>query len=155
MNRRFMQIAIDLALAGVQEKNHGPFGAVIIRRDDLVGAGVNQVTARLDPTAHAEISAIRDACLRLNTFSLQGCEIYTSCEPCPMCLGAILWARLDKVYYGATRYDAATIQFSDEDFYEEIKKDPSSRNVPMVQIMRNECLELFSAWEKNLAKVPY
>src|SRR5580658_9309172 len=107
MNKEFMQLAIEMAIDGVKKNGSGPFGAVIVKGKELVGIGINQVTRALDPTAHAEICAIRDACLKLRTFSLAGLEIYTSCEPCPMCLGAIHWARLDKIYFGASREDAA------------------------------------------------
>jgi guanine deaminase len=155
MNLRFMQISIEIALEGIEKKSHGPFGAVIVRGNDLIGLGTNQVTSTNDPTAHAEINAIRDACKKLNTFSLKGHAIYTSCEPCPMCLGAIYWARLDKIFYGATRSDAARVNFDDHQFYEEIKKPPLKRSIPMTQIMRNECVKIFDAWRENTKKIHY
>ncbi len=155
MNQDFMKLAIEMAIDGVKKKGSGPFGAVVVKGNELVGMGINQVTKGLDPTAHAEIVAIRDACQRLRTFSLVGLEIYTSCEPCPMCLGAIYWARLDKVYYGATREDAAKINFDDRHFYEEIKKDPSERKVPMNQLMRDECIKIFDTWANFDEKILY
>lgn len=155
MNPEFMQLAIEIAVDGVKKKGSGPFGAVVVKGGELVGIGTNQVTKNLDPTAHAEVCAIRDACQRLRTFSLSGLEIYTSCEPCPMCLGAIYWARLDRVYYGASRDDAAKIQFDDHHFYEEMKKQPSERQVPMKQIMREECLKIFDAWTSLDEKIHY
>lgn len=155
MNPEFMRLAIEIATDGVKKKGTGPFGAVIVKGGELVGIGTNNVTRGLDPTAHAEICAIRDACLRLRTFSLSGLEIYTSCEPCPMCMGAIYWARLDKVYYGATRADAAKINFDDHHFYEEIKKHPKDRKIPMNQIMREECIKIFDAWTSLDEKVHY
>lgn len=155
MNERFMQVSIELALEGIEKKGHGPFGAVVVKDNDIVGVGTNRVTKTLDPTAHAEICAIRDACARLNTFSLKGCVIFTSCEPCPMCLGAILWSRLDKIYYGATRDDAKKANFDDHEFYEEIKRAPEKRNVPMLQMMRSESVKLFDAWERFGDRIPY
>lgn len=155
MNKDFMKLAIEIAIDGVKKKGSGPFGAVIVKGNELLGMGINQVTKGLDPTAHAEIVAIRDACQRLRTFSLAGLEIYTSCEPCPMCLGAIYWARLDKVYYGATREDAAKINFDDHYFYEEIKKAPSERKVLMNQIMRDECIKIFDTWTNFDEKIHY
>lgn len=154
MNSRFMQTAIEIALKGINQ-GHGPFGAVIVQKDQIVGMGTNQVTKNLDPTAHAEVSAIRNACHKLNTFSLAGCTLYTSCEPCPMCLGAIFWARLDTVYYGATRADAARANFDDHYFYEELKKPLPKRAIPMNQLMRLDALTIFSAWEALGDKVPY
>lgn len=150
-----MRLAVELALEGVKKKGSGPFGAVIVKGGELVGMGINQVTRGLDPTAHAEIIAIRDACQRLRTFSLQGLEIYTSCEPCPMCMGAIYWARLDKIYYGATRDDAAKVNFDDRYFYEEIKKEPAERKIPMNQLMRDECIKIFDSWTSLDEKILY
>jgi guanine deaminase len=155
MNNRFMALSIELALEGIHQKGHGPFGAVIVKNDNVVGIGTNQVTKNLDPTAHAEITAIRDACRKLNTFALNGCEIYTSCEPCPMCLGAIFWSRLDRVYFGATRDDAAKANFDDHHFYEEIQKPLHQRKTPMLQLMRSDCIKLFNAWEALGSKIPY
>ncbi len=155
MNERFMQLSIELALEKMEIKGHGPFGAVVVKGAEVVGVGTNQVTKTLDPTAHAEICAIRDACARLKSFSLRGCEIYTSCEPCPMCLGAIFWARLNRIYFGATRADAAHANFDDRKFYEEIEKPHHERAVPMVQMMRSSCLKLFDAWETAESKILY
>lgn len=154
MNPRFMQVSIELALEGL-EKGHGPFGAVVVKGNDLVGFGTNRVTSTSDPTAHAEICAIRHACTNLKTFSLTGLDIYTSCEPCPMCLGAIYWARIDKIYYGATRSDAARVKFDDHRFYEELSKPPELRAIPMVQLNRDDCIKVFDAWERNGQKIPY
>jgi guanine deaminase len=155
MNEKFMQLSIELALEGIEKQGHGPFGAVIVKGGELIGVGTNRVTKSLDPTAHAEISAIRDACVNLKEFSLSGCEIYTSCEPCPMCLGAIFWSRLDRVYFGATRLDAKNADFDDGMFYDEIVKPMEKRLVPMVQFMRPDCLKLFEAWATCSDKVPY
>ncbi len=155
INPDFMQLAIDLALEGINNEQSGPFGAVIVKQGEIIGVGTNRVTSSKDPTAHAEVSAIRNACLKLNNFSLAGCEIYTSCEPCPMCLGAIFWARLDKIYYAANRADAARANFDDSLFYEEIKKAPEQRLIPMTQIMHQESLKIFSAWDQNTNKIPY
>jgi guanine deaminase len=154
MELRFMQVAIEMALLGI-EKGHGPFGAVIVQGNDLIGSGTNRVTSQNDPTAHAEICAIRDACHNVKTFSLTGATIYTSCEPCPMCLGAIYWARLDRIYYGATCEDAAKINFDDYKFYEELGKPFESRSIPMIQVNRKDCIRVFDAWENNSAKIPY
>lgn len=155
MNEKFMRVSIELALEGIANKGHGPFGAVIVKDDSLIGFGTNRVTSTNDPTAHAEICAIREACQTLNTFCLSGCEIYTSCEPCPMCLGAIYWARLDRIFYGATRADAARVNFDDHLFYEEINKTPELRIIPMIGLMRTECIKVFDAWAAYETKIPY
>lgn len=154
MKPDFMNAAIRLALENI-EQGHGPFGAVVVKNGNIVGMGTNRVTSMNDPTAHAEISAIRNACEKLATFCLSGLEIYTSCEPCPMCLGAIYWARLDRIYYAATRHDAAKINFDDYRFYEELNTPPESRAIPMKQIMRDEALSIFSAWEAFAGKIHY
>lgn len=150
-----MELAISLALDGIRSKGHGPFGAVIVKNGDVVGTGINNVTLDNDPTAHAEVCAIRDACKNIKDFSLKGCEIYTTCEPCPMCLGAIFWARLDRIYFGATRDDAALINFDDHKFYEEIAKPPQMREVPMNALSRADCLTIFNAWVLLSEKVHY
>ncbi|MEA3505674.1 MAG: nucleoside deaminase [Bacteroidota bacterium] len=150
-----MAKAIDLALENVKSGNGGPFSAIVVKDGEIVGKGVNCVTATNDPTAHAEVSAIRDACKNLGTFQLDNCEIYTTCEPCPMCLGAIYWARPAKVFYGTTKYDAAEINFDDQFIYDEIEKDKKDRSIPMVQIMRQESLEIFKAWSEKLDKIEY
>jgi len=155
MNERFMELCIELALDGMEKKGHGPFGAAIVKGNELVAVGTNQVTSTWDPTAHAEISAIRDACSRLKTFSLEGLEIYTTCEPCPMCLGAIFWARLSAIYFGATRLDAASANFDDRYFYEEIEKPPQKRHIPMKEIMRESCIQIFDAWKASGNKISY
>lgn len=155
MENKFMQISIELALEGIEKKGHGPFGAVVVKDKEIVGYGTNQVTVTPDPTAHAEICAIRDACRRLKDFSLKGCEIYTSCEPCPMCLGAIYWARINKIYYGASRVDAALANFDDHNFYEELSKPIDLRAIPMQQMMRTDCVKIFDAWEALAEKVLY
>ncbi len=154
MKPQFMQMAIDLALQGI-EQGHGPFGAVIVRGDELIGIGTNRVTSTNDPTAHAEVCAIRHACEKLNNFSLTGLEIYSSCEPCPMCLGAIYWSRLDRIYYGATREDAAKINFDDQHFYDELNKDPAARTIPMISLLRQESLRVFDAWMSFSEKIHY
>jgi guanine deaminase len=133
----------------------GPFGAVVVQGNRIVGRGYNQVTSSLDPTAHAEIVAIREACQRLNTFHLEACDLYTSCEPCPMCLAAIYWARLRRVYYGNTRADAAKIQFDDDFLYSEIARPIARRQLKMKQLLRSEALEAFQEWELKPNKIRY
>lgn len=149
-----MRMAIELSVQNVREGG-GPFGAVIARQGEVVATGTNRVTANLDPTAHAEVSAIRAAAARLGTFDLSGCEIYTSCEPCPMCLGAIYWAHLDKVYYGNTKRDAASIGFDDAFIYEELALDPSKRRLKMEALLPDEAIAAFEAWRDKTDKVPY
>lgn len=149
-----MRMAIELSVQNVREGG-GPFGAVIARKGEVVATGTNRVTANLDPTAHAEVSAIRAAAARLGTFDLSGCEIYTSCEPCPMCLGAIYWAHLDKVYYGNTKRDAASIGFDDAFIYEELALDPSKRRLKMEALLPDEAIAAFEAWRDKTDKVPY
>ena len=155
MNQRFMKIAIEQALKGMEQNLGGPFGAVIVKGDEILSMASNHVTSDFDPTAHAEICAIRAACLNLKDFSLNGCEMYTSCEPCPMCLGAIFWSRLDRVYFGATRFDAAKINFDDHHFYEEMKKNPSQRDVPMFQLLQDDCVKVFDIWAAKTNKILY
>lgn len=155
MNKKFMEHAVSLALNGLKSTGHGPFGAVIVKNNDIIGTGINNVTLLNDPTAHAEVSAIRDACHNLNDFSLKGCEIYTTCEPCPMCLGAIMWSRIDRIYFGATREDAARIDFDDRKFYDEIAKPPHLREIPMTSLARENCLEIFRAWTQLNDKKHY
>lgn len=133
----------------------GPFGAIVVRRDEVVGCGQNRVTLLNDPTAHAEILAIRQACETRGTFRLTGCELFTSCEPCPMCLGAILWARLDRVWYANTRADAAAIGFDDRAFYDELARPANQRSVPMTPLLREEALAAFDAWEDTDDKHTY
>lgn len=150
MIRRAIQISIDNITKG-----GGPFGAVIVKDGIIVGEGANQVTLGNDPTAHAEIVAIRQACKNLNNFSLEGCEIYTSCEPCPMCLSAIYWARISKIYFGNNKSDAAKINFDDNFIYQEIAKDPSERTIPMLELAREEAQKAFEIWQQKTDKTPY
>src|SRR5271156_3767835 len=147
INEDFMREAIRLSLAKMRGNCGGPFGAVVVRKGKIIGRGWNRVTSANDPTAHAEISAIRDACKKLKSFRLDDCEIYTSCEPCPMCLAAIYWARLKKVYYANTRKDAARIQFDDDLIYKEVATPISHRKIPMKNLLREEALKVFAEWK--------
>ena len=133
----------------------GPFGAVIVRNGEIIARGENRVTVCNDPTAHAEVSAIREAAARMGTYDLSGCEIYSSCEPCPMCLGAIYWARLDRLYYAGTRADAANVGFDDAHIYEELPLDPSQRELPTESLLREEAQLVFEAWAKKADKKEY
>ncbi len=153
--RAFMNEAIKMAVSGVASGEGGPFGAVVVKDGKVVGRGNNRVTSINDPTAHAEVVAIRDACKNLNTFQLEGCEIYTSCEPCPMCLGAIYWARPSKVYFGCNKNDAAAIDFDDDFIYKEISIPNSQRKIPFVGFMRDEAMAAFNAWTDKKDKVSY
>src|SRR5487761_2789471 len=153
MKEKFMRAAIRLSHSKMQANCGGPFGAVVVRQGKIVGRGWNQVTSTNDPTAHAEVSAIRDACKKLKTFQLEDCELYTSCEPCPMCLAAIYWARFKKVYYGNTRKDAAKIDFDDDLIYREVARPIAKRIIPMKQLLRPEALEVFKAWQNKTDKV--
>ncbi len=150
-----MRAAIRLSLAKMKAGCGGPFGAVVVRKGKIVGRGWNQVTSTNDPTAHAEVTAIRDACKKLKTFQLDDCELYTSCEPCPMCLSAIYWARFPKVYYANTRKDAAKIDFDDDLIYREVAKPIARRLIPMKQLLRSEALAVFKAWMAKTDKVRY
>ena len=150
----FMRQAIALAVENIKNGG-GPFGAVIVKDGKVVATGANRVTANNDPTAHAEVSAIRAACTKLGTFDLSGCVIYTSCEPCPMCLGAIYWAHLDKIYYGANQYDAAEIDFDDSFIYRELELAPEKRNKPVENILHDEALAPFKAWKEKEDKIRY
>lgn len=149
-----MQRAIDLSKASVRNGG-GPFGAVIARNGEIIAEGSNCVTIDCDPTAHAEVSTIRKAAKKLGTFDLSGCEIFTSCEPCPMCLGAIYWAHLDKIYYANDRKDAAKIGFDDDFIYEELNLKPSDRQKPSEILMREEALEAFRMWQEKEDKTEY
>lgn len=149
-----MRKAIELSIKSVRNGG-GPFGAVIAREGEIIAEGSNGVTIYNDPTAHAEVTAIRKACEKLGTFDLTGCEIYTSCEPCPMCLGAIYWAHLDKVYYANDRKDAADIGFDDDFIYQEIEVKPQYRKKPSEILMREEGLEAFRIWNKKTDKIEY
>lgn len=155
MTNPFMARAIQLSIENVRSARGGPFGAVVAQAGKIIAEGVNCVTAMNDPTAHAEVVAIREACRKLQLFELKGCEIYTSCEPCPMCLGAIYWARPDRVYFGNTAADAAKAGFDDSLIYLEISQPHSQRKIPMIQLMRDEALEAFRAWEQQPNKLPY
>jgi tRNA(Arg) A34 adenosine deaminase TadA len=155
MKETFMRAAIRLSLSKMRAGCGGPFGAVVVRKGKIVGRGWNQVTSTNDPTAHAEVTAIRDACRRLKTFQLDDCELYTSCEPCPMCLSAIYWARFKKVYYANTRKDAARIQFDDDLIYREVAKPIARRIIQMKQLLRPEALAVFVEWKNKADKIRY
>jgi tRNA(Arg) A34 adenosine deaminase TadA len=155
MNEKFMREAIRLSLREVRRGQGGPFGAVVVRDGKVVGRGRNQVTSANDPTAHAEIVAIRAACKRLGMFRLDGCVLYTSCEPCPMCLSAIYWARVGNVYYANTRKDAARIDFDDDFIYREVALPIRRRKLRMKQLLREEALVAFAEWQRKPNKVPY
>lgn len=150
----FMRQAIGLAVENVRNGG-GPFGAVIVKNGRVVATGVNRVTPDNDPTAHAEVCAIRAACRKLGTFNLEGCVIYTSCEPCPMCLGAIYWAHLDKIYYGANQHDAAAVNFDDSFIYRELELKPADRKKPVENLLHDEALAPFNAWSAKSDKVEY
>jgi tRNA(Arg) A34 adenosine deaminase TadA len=150
-----MRAAIRLSCEKMRRNDGGPFGAVVVRKGKIIGRGWNRVTSTNDPTAHAEIMAIRDACKKLKTFRLDDCELYTSCEPCPMCLAAIYWARLKKVFYANTRKDAARIQFDDDLIYREVAEPVSRRKIPMNQLLRPEALKVFAEWKNKADKVLY
>lgn len=150
-----MQRAIELSLKNVHSNQGGPFGAVVVQDEKIIGEGANQVLATNDPSAHAEVVAIREACRKLNTFALPGCDIYTSCEPCPMCMGLIYWARPKMVYYANTAEDASKIGFADALIYRELALPAQQRSLKMEQVMRREALEAFAAWEKKPNKIPY
>jgi len=154
MKNEFMNRAIELSLESVN-KGGGPFGCVIVKDEKIVSEGSNKVTSSKDPTAHGEIVAIREACKKINNFSLSGFELYSSCEPCPMCLSAIYWARIDKVYFANTRQDAQKIDFDDSLIYSEFQKNIDKRKIPMVQMMRSEALKAFELWDKKTDKVKY
>ena len=152
---KFMLEAIRLSKSGMDNNEGGPFGCVIVKNDIIIGRGNNKVLCNNDPTAHAEITAIRDACKNLNSFQLDGCEIYTSCEPCPMCLGAIYWARPKIVYYANNRDDAAKIGFDDSMIYTEMKVEIPERKIPLVSLCRQDALNIFEAWAKQDVKKVY
>jgi tRNA(Arg) A34 adenosine deaminase TadA len=151
---KFMGEAIRLANESVRHGG-GPFGAVIVKDGKIIAGSSNSVTIDNDPTAHAEVNAIREACRKLGTFDLIGCRIYTSCEPCPMCLGAIYWAHIERIYYGNTRKDAHDIDFADDFIYEELDKSLDERTVPIIPMMRDEALETFRLWREKTDKIEY
>ncbi|MBQ2024122.1 MAG: nucleoside deaminase [Alistipes sp.] len=151
---KFMQQAIDLSIENVANGG-GPFGAVIVRDGEVIATGTNRVTANCDPTAHAEVSAIRAACAKLGDFKLSGCTIYSSCEPCPMCLSALYWAGVERIFYGNTKQDAKEIDFDDSFIYDQIALDYSERSIPCINIMRDNALEGFKAWREKADKILY
>lgn len=155
MHNEFMARAIELSIENIRNKSGGPFGAVIVKDNQIIAEGVNSVTTSNDPTAHAEIVAIRNACKKLNSFHIPECVIYTSCEPCPMCLGAIYWANINKIYYGNTRKDAANINFDDSFIYEQMSIDCDQRTIEMINIMRDESQEAFKLWKLDSRKIEY
>jgi len=154
-HEKFMRLAIAMSEKNVLESLGGPFGAVVVKDGKVIAKSGNKVTTTNDPTAHAEVSAIRMACKKLQTFDLRGCLIYTSCEPCPMCLSAIYWARIDIIYYANTKTDAAGIGFDDQFIYEEIAKPMDKRKVPVNQLLRNEALAAFKLWDSSVMKIDY
>lgn len=154
-HKKFMQEAINLAINNIKNHNGGPFGAIIVKNGEIVGTGTNNVTTSNDPTAHAEVMAIRDACKNLKTFQLNDCEIYTSCEPCPMCLGAIYWARPKKIYFACNRQDAANAGFDDSYIYDQMPLAPEKRNLETLQMMRSESIKVFDLWKETEDKTPY
>lgn len=153
--RSFLQRAVDIARDHMHGGQGGPFGAVVVENGTVIAEGFNQVTSCNDPTAHAEVVAIREACKAKGTFDLSGCEIYASCEPCPMCLAAIYWARLDRIYYANTRDDAARIDFDDSLIYDEVAKSPQDRNIPMTHVPLDDALAVFDEWARKEDKIPY
>jgi|HubBroStandDraft_6_1064221.scaffolds.fasta_scaffold1034346_1 guanine deaminase len=155
MDNSYMARAIHLAIDNVRSGRGGPFGAVIVKDGNIVAEGANQVTFSKDPTAHAEVLAIRAACQKLDVFDLEGCEIFTSCEPCPMCLGAIYWARLSRIYFASAADDAAKAGFDDSLIYREIAQPHAQRKVPMIQTMRDQSLAAFRAWQEKPDKIDY
>ena len=154
MKKQFMSRAIELSIESVQ-KGGGPFGSVIVKDNKIIAEGSNKVTFSNDPTAHAEIVAIREACKNLNTFKLSGCDLYASCEPCPMCLSAIYWSHVDNIFYANTRDDAKKINFDDSLIYSEISKKNKDRKIPIKQMLRNEALKAFEIWDKKIDKIEY
>lgn len=155
MQNRFMEKAIELAIENVRSGRGGPFAAVVVKDGAIIAQGTNRVTSSNDPTAHAEIVAIREACEALGNFQLAGCEIYTTCEPCPMCMGAIYWARPAKVFYAGTARDASAAGFDDSFICKQLKLPATARRIPMIQLMRKEALEAFRAWEQKGDRIEY
>lgn len=154
-HEEFMRRAIEIAGEGIASNEGGPFGAVVVRDGEIIGEGSNRVTSSNDPTAHAEIVAIRMACETIGSFQLENCAIYSTCEPCPMCLGAIYWARPEMLFIACTREDAAESGFDDEMIYEELANPPDKRRIRMVSLMRDEAAELFRAWDEKPDKIEY
>lgn len=155
LDRQFMMRAIELARLAVETNSGGPFGCVVVKDGKIVGEGSNRVTTTNDPTAHAEVVAIRDACANLGTFQLDGCTIYTSCEPCPMCLGAIYWSRPAGIFYAGTQTDAAAAGFDDEHFYNELDKPNEQRELRMVNLLREKAQKVFQIWTVKTDKTEY
>jgi guanine deaminase len=155
MHNAFMARAIQLSLENIESGRGGPFAAVVVKDGKIVAEGTNCVTSTNDPTAHAEVVAIREACKKLNNFELKDCEIYTTCEPCPMCLGAIYWARPSRVYFANTAADAAQAGFDDSLIYEEIPRPHAQRKIPLIPMMREEALEAFRVWKSKADKTEY
>ena len=155
MSAEFMRRAIALAMENVRSGRGGPFGALVVKDGSVIAKGTNRVTSAKDPTAHAEIVAIREACRTLGDFQLTGCDLYTTCEPCTMCLGAIYWARAARVFYASLAADAADAGFDDAFIYEEMQKQPAARRIPMTQLLRDEALKVFVAWKRKPDKTPY
>ncbi len=155
MDATFMQEAIELAIENVRTGRGGPFGALVVKDGEVVARGTNLVTASNDPTAHAEVVAIRAACQSLRSFQLDECDLYTSCEPCPMCLGAIYWARLRRVFYGGTHEDAAAAGFDDHFIYDELAKPPGERYIEMIPLLHDDAQRAFDAWNKQEGRIEY
>ncbi|MDR0969481.1 MAG: nucleoside deaminase [Lentimicrobiaceae bacterium] len=151
----FMKQAISLALNNIKEKQGGPFAAVVVKNGKIIGQGANKVTTKNDPTAHAEVEAIRDACKNLNSFQLDGCEIYSTCEPCPMCLGAIYWARPEKLYFACSREDAADAGFDDSYIYDQLNLNIAKRNLKTARILQNDAMKIFDSWKETENKISY
>ena len=150
-----MNEAVELSIKGMLNNEGGPFGAVVVKNGLIVGKGNNKVTSTFDPTAHAEVVAIREACKKLDTFKLTGCDLYTSCEPCPMCLAAIYWSHIDNIFYANTREDAKNIDFDDSLIYSEISKKNEDRQIPIKQMLRDDALKAFELWSKKIDKIKY
>ena len=149
IEKRFLERAIELSRQGMRKGNGGPFGCVIVKDGEIVGEGVNEVLVKNDPTSHAEVVAIRNACKKLNNFQLTGCDVYTSCEPCPMCMGAIYWARPNRVIYANTKSDAAAVNFDDQFIYDEIEKLPQDRYIQFIHLPQEQALDVFLEWKNN------
>lgn len=154
-HQKFMRRAIELSMKGMKQGDGGPFGAVVVKNGEIIGEGWNKVLSTNDPTAHAEVVAIRDACNKIGDFQLEDCIIYTSCEPCPMCLGAIFWARPKEFFYGCTREDAAAVEFDDDFIYSQIHEPPEQRTIPAKNLLRDEALKAFQYWKQMEKKTPY
>ena len=155
IEKRFLERAIELSRQGMQKGNGGPFGCVIVKDGEIVGEGVNEVLVKNDPTSHAEVVAIRNACKKLNNFQLTGCDVYTSCEPCPMCMGAIYWARPNRVIYANTKSDAAAVNFDDQFIYDEIRQPGTERQIPFIHHPHPAALEVFEQWKSLGNKLSY